>query len=411
MNVLRGSGLVVGVLVMTLSMTACSVDRPAVAGSAGAPASAPDSPLPESASPPPSATPSATLEASPVLQSPDPAVDARAALQDPDLERPALEYPNLQSYGAVVISISSPDRPAITRATSCLWEPGGEYSEPAVRALQRFSIVLAGEQVEIWLGSQMSSQISFGDELELAIHRHGAASYVPGPGTGSVGYVGVANDWSSGAMRFNALAPSPETAPPLTTSRAEWIGPLGGDAAMANLTGTVVWACEQPPTSLSKYARSRPYEPPLYLGDPAPIVLVVDDQRKVGEDLCGGLLGETCGPPLYALPADFIVSVLSSHLLRFELPEERSHFIKWSLEWARQSDAQRWQDQYEWDYEGPYEDEAWKMIDKGTLSESSSLEFDAPPPGDWSVLLGWTDDRDDQGGHMASLFRVVVVDD
>jgi hypothetical protein len=33
MNVVRGRGLVVGVLVMTLSVTACSVDHPAVAGS------------------------------------------------------------------------------------------------------------------------------------------------------------------------------------------------------------------------------------------------------------------------------------------------------------------------------------------------------------------------------------------
>ena len=403
MNVLRGRGLVAGLLVMALSVTACSVDRPAVAGSAAAPASAPDSPPLKSVSPPPSATPSAPLEASPVLQSPDPAADARAALQDPDLERPALEYPNLQSYGAAVISFSSPDRPAVVGGLSCLWAPGGEYSEPGVVALKRFSVVLAGEQAEIWLGPPMT----FGDSLEFAIHRHGAASYVPGPGTGSVVFPG-ANDWSSGTMRFDNLAPSPETAPPLTSSPAEWIGPLGGDAAMARLTGTVAWACEPPPASLSEYARSRPYEPPLYLGDPAPIVLVVDDQRKVGEDACGGFSGDTCGPPLYVLPADLIVSVPSGHLLRFDLPEERFHFVKWSLQWARQSDAQRWQDQYEWNYEGPYEDEAWKLIDKGVLSESSSLEFDAPPPGDWSVVLHWTDDRDDQGGNIASYFRVVV---
>jgi hypothetical protein len=341
-----------------------------------------------------------------VLQSPDPAADARAALQDPDLERPALEYPNLQSHGAVVISFSSPDRPAVVGGLSCLWEPGGEYSEPGVVALQRFSIVLAGEQAEIWLGPQWS----FGDALEFAIHRHGAASYVPGPGTGSVERVGIANDWSSGAMRFDELEPSPETAPPMMASRAEWIGPLGGDAAMAKLTGTVAWACEPPPASLSEYARSLPYEPPLYLGDPAPIVLVVDDQRQDGVDLCGGLLGDTCGPRPYALPADFAVTVRTGHSLRFELPDEGSHFVRWSLQWAAQSDAERYE---AWEHSDEflgYLEEPWHEIDDGVLSEGSILEFDAPPPGDWSVQLGWTDDRADLGGNMASLFRVVVDD-
>jgi hypothetical protein len=338
-----------------------------------------------------------------VLQSPDPAVDARAALQDPDLERPALEYPNLQSSGAAVISFASPDRPAVAGGLSCLWEPGGAYSDPRVVALQRFSIVLAGEQVEIWLGPQNP----LGDALDFAIHRHGAASYVSGPGTGSVERVGIANDRSSGTLRFGGLAPSPETAPPLTTSPAEWIGPLGGDAAMAKLTGTAAWACEPPPANLSEvpYSCVLPAGP-LCLGDPDPIVLVVDDQRQVGTDLCGGLSGDTCGPRPYALSADYVVAVRTGHILRFELPDEGSHFVRWSLGWAAQSDAERCHSVMYSDE--PCMEEPWDLIDKGVLSEGSALEFDAPPPGEWSGELGWTDDRFGEGGSVARIFRVVV---
>ena len=411
MNALRGRGLLVGVLVMTVSVTACSVDRSAVAGSAAAPAptSAPDSPPPKTDDDG-SALRSATLEASPLLPSPDPAADARAALDDPDLERPALEYPNLQSYGAVVISFSSPDWPAITRATSCLWEPGGEYSDPAVRALQRFSIVLAGEQAEIWMGRPMT----FGHSLEFAIHRHGAASYVAGLGTGSVEYLGVATDWSSGAMRFDDLAPSPATARPLGVSLAHWLRPLGVDPAMAALRGTVKWACDSPPELPSQEEIScNPTNPPnpFCLGDPAPITLVVDDQRQGGANLCGGFAGDTCGPRPYALPADFAVTVRTGHSLRFELPDGGSHFVRWSLEWAAQDDAERYE---AWEHSLEpvgYLEEPWHEIDNGVLSESSVLEFTAPPPGDWSLQLGWTDDRADEGGNIASLFRVVVVDD
>jgi len=96
-------------------------------------------------------------------------------------------------------------------------------------------------------------------------------------------------------------------------------------------------------------------------------------------------------------------------LLRFELREQQSHFVKWSLEWARQTDAQRWQDQYVSDI-AQLEEEAWETIDEGVLSKGSVLEFAAPPPGDWSVRLGWTDDRRDEGGNMTSYFRVVVGD-
>lgn len=356
--------------------------------------------------------------APPELQSSDPESDARAALHDPDLERPVLNYPHLESHGAVSISFTSPDVPPSTGALSCLWKPY-ENGGPDVVALGRISVVLAGEQVEIWLGGRTSP-----DEYSSAfiIHRHGAASYVAGPDsarialgwedtrTGSVEFIDKASDWSNGKIRFDSLAPNQETARPPTISLADWVRPLGGDPALTSLSGTVEWACEPPPPTLPSAAEAGcgvAPDSPFCLGDPKPLVLVVGGRRQVGVNDCGGLSGETCGPQLEAISADYTVRVPTGGLLRFELPDQRSHFLIWSLSWVAQREAERAQTQNGYD-EPVVPEPAWKVIDEGVLSEGAVLQSAAPPIGEWSVILGWTDDRDDEGDDMRSFFRVVV---
>jgi hypothetical protein len=145
---------------------------------------------------------------------------------------------------------------------------------------------------------------------------------------------------------------------------------------------------------------------PLCLGDPRPITLVVGDRRQLGVDDCGGLQGDTCGPLTQSLPADRIVRVPKGQLLRFELPEDQSHFVIWSLSWVAESDAERAQAAYESGTD--VVDPAWRQITEGVLTEGSVLELPGPPPGEWSVVLRWTDDRDDAGGDMRTLFRLAV---
>ena len=398
MNVKSRRCVALRILVIGLSITACSVQGPA-ADSLAEPLSS------HIATDPPGASLVPTAQAS---ESPSPTAYAPSVIPYPDPVRPALQYPDLESYGAARISLTSPNQPPVTAALSCLWRPAEYDGPPYVGALRQPSVELAGERIDIWFGFEFS----FSPSPEFAFHRHSAASYAPGGEFGSVDRRDMAWDRSSGRKRFDGLTPSPETAPPLTTSLAEWVRPLGGDPAWATLTGTAEWACEPPPPNLSEAPYSCVAPPgPLCLGDPDPIVLVVGDRRQVGKDGCGGLIGETCGPPFYALSTDYVVRVPTGHMIRFELPDERSHFFRWSLEWAAQSDAERWQKQYV-DVEAPFEDEAeaWEMIDEGGYSEDSVLEFAAPPPGDWSVRLGWTDDREDNGGNMRSFFRVVVGD-
>jgi hypothetical protein len=396
MNNRSRRGIALRILVIGLFASACSIQGPA-ADSSAEPSSSHIATDPSPVSRPPTATPSLAPTA-PSSELPSPTAYARPGIPYPDHARPALQYPDLESYGAARISFNSQDQPASVGSISCLWRLRiSEVSnEPEIVAVRGPSFVLAGERVDIWLGWHSP----------FAIHRHGAASYVAGPGSGFV--EGVGGDGSSSRKRFDGLTPSSETAPPLTTSLTEWVRPLGGDPAWATLTGTVEWACEPPPPNLSEAPYSCVLPPgPLCLGDPDPIVLVVT-RRQFGVNACGGLLGETCGLPFYALSTDYVVRVPTGHTLRFELPDERSHFLRWSLEWAAQTDAERWQIQYESD--GPWEEEEWEMIDDGGPSEGSVLEFAAPPPGDWSVLLSWTDDRDDNGGNMRSFFRVVVSD-
>ncbi len=404
-------GVAFRILVIGLSLTACSVQGPA-ADSSTEPSPSHIATDPPTVSRPPTATPSPVptapssepaSPAAPASELPSPTAYARPVIPYPDQERPALQYPDLESYGAARVTLTSPDQPAITGAMSCLWEPGGEFSEPSVVVLQNFSIMLAGERVEIWLES-----------YEFTIHRHGAASYVAGPGTGSVENVDIAEDGSSGTTRFDGLAPNPETAGSPSIKLADWIRPLGGNPAMARLTGTVEWACEQPPPTLHSElgggCSASGGSSLICLDAPGPIVLVVDDRRQVGVNACGGFFGDICGPPLEPLPAENIVRVPTGGLLRFELPDERSHFLRWSLSWAAQSDAERWQTQFESSVDGPDFEVAFQLIDEGGPSEGSVLEFRAPPPGDWSVQLYREDDRDDEAASTTSFFRVVVGD-
>jgi hypothetical protein len=295
---------------------------------------------------------------------------------------------------------------------SCLWAPNtvdGELvtSNPTVVELRGPSVVLAGELVDLWLGREWPGTF----DSAFSIHRHDAASYVAGPGTGSTVVDDMAPDRSSGRIRFDSLAPSAVTASSPAISMDAWVRPLGGDPSMGILTGSVEWVCEPPPLTFAVDAAICGNGPsPLCLGDPGPVVLVVDGERRHGVNRCGSAPGDTCGPTVYSLPAKHIAVVSVGGVLRFELQDEESHFLGWSMRWARQDDAERWTRQAESGSDEPLEQPVFDLIAEGGPAEGRAIELLAPPPGDWSVELEWTDDRNDEWGPVKTLFRIVVGD-
>jgi hypothetical protein len=347
---------------------------------------------------------------------------------------PPLAFPDLQSHGTATISFSSRATPPVTYQLACFWTPewyddydvdsGVEKHEfqgatlAGVRALEPFAVLLAGEPADVWLG------IGEGFEYEpsewgplLVIHRHGAASYVAGPTTGTVELIEASADRTSGTLRFEGLAPDPETTPPGAAVLADWVKPLGGDPAMASLTGTLSWQCEPAPDTLATYDPSVEDWPegwPVGLGsgqmrcDPYPLVLVSGDPSREGVRGCGNC--DNCGPSFYSLDADQTVRVPAGGTLRFKLADPGTHFVRWSLSWATQSEAElATQHEEEGDYEfaSPF-----ALIDEGRISEGRVLEFPAPPPGEWSVSIGWQDHPAGyESGSFAqggSIFRVLV---
>jgi len=353
---------------------------------------------------------------------------------------PPLAFPDLQSHGTATISFSSPATPPVTYQLACFWTPewyddydvdsGVEKHEfqgatlAGVRALEPFAALLAGEPADVWLGvgpelGDVPSEWHPGHLL--IIHRHGAASYVAGPTTGTVELVEASADRTSGTIRFERLAPDPETTPPGEAVLADWIKPLGGDPVMASLSGTLSWQCDPAPDTIATYdlydegwPEGWPSigEPPFGRCDAYPLVLVSGAQSRSGVGACVSPC-DSCGPDsFFSLDADQTVTVPVGGTLRFELADPGTHFIRWSLRWATQSEAElATQHEEEGDYEfaSPF-----KLIDEGRYSEGPILEFPAPPPGEWSVSLGWHDHPAGyESGNLAfgtDYFRVIVGD-
>ena len=376
-------------------------------------------------------SPAATSTAAAVRPSSPPPSPTPSPTADP---RPPLQFPDFQSHGTATLSFASPAIAPVTYQLSCFWVPewyddydvdsGVETHEflgatfLGVRASEPFSVSLAGEPVDVWLDA-VQADPGYPDHL-LVIHRHGAASYVAGPTTGTVELIEASADRTSGTLRFEGLAPDPETAPPGAVVLADWIKPLGGDPAMASLSGTLSWRCEPAPETIATYDLldgGWPEGWPDSLGsgqmrcDPYPLVLVSGDQPREGGWLyCGPC--DLCGPFSYSLDADQTVRVPVGGTLRFELADPGTHFLHWSLHWATQSEAeQATQHEQEGDFEFP---SPFALIDEGRYSEGSVLAFPAPPPGEWSVSLGWHDHPAGyESGSFApgsALFRVLVGD-
>ena len=318
--------------------------------------------------------------------------------------RPPLEFPDLQSHGTATLMFGSPAVPPVTYQLACFWTPSWDADDiyegatlEGVRASGPFSLLLAGEPADVWLG--------VGEELDydpsewgplLVIHRHGAASYVAGPETGTVEIVEASPDRTSGTLRFEGLAPDPETAPPGAAVLADWTKPLGGDPAMASLTGTLSWQCEPAPDTLATHDPSVEDWPegwPIFgVGhfgrcDPYPLVLVSGDPSREGVRACVSPC-DNCGPGFYSLDADQTVRVPAGGTLRFELANPGTHFLDWSLSWATQSEAEQATQRED---EGEEFASPFTLIDVGRVSEGPVLEFPAPPPGEWSVSIGWHD--------------------
>ena len=244
----------------------------------------------------------------------------------------------------------------------------------------------------------------------FAIYRGEFASYVPGdPQTGTAELVDTAADWASGTIRFDGLAPDPETAPPgpLPSPLADWVRPLGGDPAMASLTGTVTWLCEPAPPSLPTPGPIVSEEPapiasdqpgPPYPDGVPPLALVSGDQRRFGVTDCGYHPLDYCWDAGYgALSVESIVRIPSEGCSDFELPAE-CRFVRWSLGWVSQSEHERWRG---------YWPDTFEIVGAGESTDGPVLELAAPPAGDWSIRLGWHSDCDPYD-YIDDQFRVVV---
>lgn len=336
--------------------------------------------------------------------SPSPTTDAR----------PSLGYPDSESHGTMTISFEVPARPSLTADLVCTWEAGPLVSGLSAQSGGGGSIseMLAGEEVFFNLDPLPRWE---GDPLFVIYHS--GAEYRPGPATGTEAVVKSATDWASGSIRFENLSPDPESADegPLPSPLSDWIRPIGGDPAMASLTGTVSWSCDPAPTAVpagsivpptprpiptASPTPSYPASPPFFDGVP-PLALESGDQRQWGDTWCGYNGGDLCAPGENgALGVESIVMVPGGGSLTFELPPS-CHFLNWSLAWVAQAEHERWRG--EWPYPSA------QYVASGGKTKGRILEHAAPPAGDWSVLLSFISTcNGPETGGIDDLFRVVV---
>jgi hypothetical protein len=281
---------------------------------------------------------------------------------------------------------------------------------------QWYSSALLGDVYTIGtqqlFGEDVSFDIAFGDQVKPTIYigRDRHASYRPGPTTGSVELTEHAADWSSGTMTFADLAPDPETADPgpLPTPADGWTKPIGGEPAMAKLTGTVSWTCGPPPPGASSPAPGVGGSPePGATPPPLPQAqLVVGAQSRRGVFGCGvsysingSAANDDCGPVTYEIVgANRTLTMHAGERLTFKLPGSWT-FSRWTVGWTPEEDAER--------YRGTTPDSFADHAHDDSAS-GSMITVGAPPVGEWSIRLVWSGERSADTIEAGSFFRVVV---
>jgi len=379
-----------GILMCSWLLAACAgSDEPGAGWTLGPTDSASIAPPGPSGTPGATVAPSSTAPSSLPSRAPSPTADAR----------PPLLYPEVQSHGVVTVAFSEPALPAIAFDFVCDWVSPVEVDDFYIAP----STSLAGEQVSFAIQPRTPS-------YPFVIWRESAASYVQSPSTGDVALSEVGEGWVSGSMRFIRLAPNPEfrvEAGPLQTSIEEWLRPIGGDPSLSRLSGTVTWACEPAPPTVSTPGPVVSEEPWPTVPPLPRLTLVARDVRREAVSGCGATIeiggyagADSCGPSFQALGVDYVVRVPESGKLRFELPTGW-HFVGWSLGWVTQIEAERWHGE---------EPNTFKTIRTGTATRGRTLELDAPPVGDWSIRLDWRGARGDDRFGIPDYFRVIVGD-
>jgi hypothetical protein len=327
-------------------------------------------------------------------QSPGPTVEPTA---------PASPAPSLyadQSLGIERWQFVSTIVPDFSYQVTCQWYSSAQLGDVSTIGTQQL------------FGEDVSFDIGFGDQVEPTIYigRDGHASYRPGPTTGSVELTEHAANWSSGTMTFADLAPDPETADPgpLPTPADGWTKPIGGESATAKLTGTVSWDCGSPPANLPSPEPASSESPvPDATHPPFPNPqLVVGDQSRRGEFGCGiayeidGSSGvDDCGPvPYEVVGANRTIRIQAGEKLTFTLPGPWA-FVRWTVGWAPEADTEA--------YRGAQPDSFLVKAEDNTAS-GSTITVQAPPQGEWSVVLGWSGKDGPDTMDARSFYRVIV---
>lgn len=342
----------------------------------------------------------------------DPASPAATAIPDPtgtpvaSVEpQPSLSYPEVQSRGELTITFESPAAAAIALPIACEWTTPDRVGWLTV--LEQAWI--AGEPVQVDV-NLVDPQNEIAATSAFWISREAAAAYAawPAGATGTVAFVERAPGDASGTIRFDELRPEIESAPPgpLPTPLDMWARPLGGDADYQTISGEAAWVCQPAPATV-------PRPGPVVTEEPLPTLpvlpklrLVAGEQRETGLTGCGGSFSvdgssgsDSCGPSFQAPGDDRIVRIAAGQRLRFALPQGWS-FTAWRLGWVLQSEAERFRaavpDSYA-EYANS-EDASGRVI-----------ELEAPPTGDWTVLLTWSATRGaDEMSVWPDYFRVIV---
>jgi hypothetical protein len=351
---------------------------------------------------PPTAAPTseasgATPAVSPASASPSPSPAPSSSPRPSASARPALQYPDNESYGTITLSFTKPARPVLSIGIECEWTNPTEvgwYHLPN-------DLALAGEHVYLDVNPQAVDMASV-----FRIGRDGSASYDADRGNAAIAVADHAADWSTGAITFTDLVPDPESAPPgpLPSPLTDWIRPLGGDPAYATLSGSLAWTCEAAPATVPT-PEPTVSEAPERTVPPLPdVLLIAGDQRDAGDRLCGSYdidgfaAGDSCGIGFTWVGPEHAVHVRTGEKLHFELPKGW-HFSSWIVGWATQAEAERFR------FERP---DSFVDAAKGKTTDGRVLEVEAPPAGEWDVELDWMGGHGRDSTSFPSFFRVIV---
>ena len=124
--------------------------------------------------------------------------------------RPTLAYPDVQSYGTITVSFTSPAIEPLTIGLACEWSSPTEV----VWLYPSDPVAFHGEKVSIDLLPRAPGSGQF------RIGRDGAAGYDATETTGDVHLVDATSDGASGSIRFDAQVAGPRDRRTRTTSIA-----------------------------------------------------------------------------------------------------------------------------------------------------------------------------------------------